>query len=70
MKDQIRVERALDLIQQAQWLIDDAGQSLCPVEADAGDVWSETTQLYFEIKRHWHRVNHWYDDHLRQNGRR
>lgn len=58
MDEQARVQKALDLLQQAQRLVEHAGQELCPVSQSA-DVWTDTAQLYFEIQRHWHRVQQW-----------
>lgn len=67
MSDQARVYRALELLQEAQWLLDDAGQALCSVDG-AADVWCGTTALYFDIKRQWHRVQQWYETHHRHDG--
>ncbi len=67
MRNQARIFRALDLLQEAQRLTEQAGQQLCPVPRSA-DVWTETTDLYFEIKRQWHRVHQWYQTQHRQNG--
>lgn len=66
MNDRILVQRALDLLQDAQYLTDEAGRKLCPVAASA-DVWTETNQLCIEIKRHWHRVHQWHETQLREH---
>jgi len=58
MDEHAQVLRALDLLQEAQRLVELAGQELCPVPSSA-DVWTGTAQLYFDIKRHWHRVQQW-----------
>jgi hypothetical protein len=54
-EDDARVRRALALIEEAQNLVEEASQELCPVRYFA-DMWSLTGKLYRRIKRHWHLV--------------
>ena len=51
-----KVRQALALIQQAQSLILQAQQELCPLE-DFGDLWTSTGKLHDAVKKFWHRVN-------------
>jgi hypothetical protein len=54
--DRDRVQRCLDLLQQAQEMIELAGQALCPVPGFA-EEWSNLRVPYETIKEHWHVVN-------------
>ena len=55
-EERVHVQRALDLIQQAQLLINAAAQELCPVNGFANE-WSASAKVHDNIKRYWHRVN-------------
>lgn len=45
-----------DAIQEAQKLIDEAGQALCPV-AGFAKQWRMTATVYDRVKTWWHQVN-------------
>ncbi len=67
-EDKTRVHIALDLIEEAQRLIERAGQELSPV-AGAADEWHDTMQLYSRIKRQWYQLDRWQEKRMSQNGR-
>jgi hypothetical protein len=54
-EEQDRVRDALDKLQAAQYLIDDAAQALCPVNGFARE-WSASGKVHDAVKRYWHRV--------------
>jgi hypothetical protein len=50
-----KVRRALDLLQEAQSIVEDACQELCPIPGFS-DTWGRTCKLYDAVKAHWHLV--------------
>lgn len=54
--EQAHVRECLDLIEEAQGLINRAASALCPVRGFA-DVWGEASDVYETVKHYWHRVN-------------
>ncbi len=67
-EDRLRVHSALDLIEEAQRLIERAGQELSPV-VGAADEWHDTMQLYSRIKRQWYQLEHWNQRQMSQSDR-
>ena len=55
LADLAHVRRCLDLLQEAQTLIDAAAQALCPVPG-FGNQWSRLGVPYAVVKQNWHRV--------------
>lgn len=51
-----KVISALDKLERAQGLVNDAGEELCSLESYS-DEWSDITSLYRTVKDHWHAVN-------------
>ena len=51
-----KVFSALDKLERAQGLVNDAGESLCSVEGYS-EEWSDITSLYHTVKDHWHSVS-------------
>ena len=58
-----RIRKALALIQEAQNLVGQAAQQLCPVRG-IGNLWNDTGKLHDRVKDHWYRV-----EGARQRGR-
>ncbi|MGB7329261.1 MAG: hypothetical protein WBD31_30550 [Rubripirellula sp.] len=61
-----RVRAALELIHQAQLLINHAAQELCPVSGFA-DEWSKSAEVHDLVKSYWHEVNSRLIEILRAN---
>lgn len=53
--DRQQIQLCLDLLQEAQSIVDEAAQALCPVPGFA-DQWSSLHKPYDAIKAAWHRV--------------
>jgi len=53
-----RVHAALDAMEKAQWLLDDAAQALSPVQGYAKS-WQRTVQTYETVKNLWRAVDAW-----------
>lgn len=51
-----RMNDALEKIEQAQSLVDDACRLLCPLTPLSND-WARVGKLYDRIKAEWHRMN-------------
>ena len=60
-----KILSALDKLERAQRLVNDAGEDLCSVESYS-DQWSDITSLYQAVKDHWHSVNKRREELLRQ----
>jgi hypothetical protein len=54
-EEHAKVRRALDLLQEAQNIVGEACQELCPIGGFA-NTWGLTCKLYDKIKAHWHLV--------------
>ena len=62
---QPKVIGALEKLEQAQGLVNDAATEMCSVEGYA-DQWSDLTVLYRQVKDHWHTVNNRREELQRQ----
>lgn len=51
-----RIRESLELLEQAQGLVNQAAQALCPVPG-FGDEWSSLHDTYDAVKAAWHRVD-------------
>ena len=51
-----RVRHCLDLLQQAQYLVNEAASALCPV-AGFANQWSAAGKVYECIKQYWHTID-------------
>ena len=55
-ESETKVRNALDLLQEAQSLVNQAAAELCSVDG-FGREWSKSAKVHDAIKAYWHQVN-------------